>query len=200
MNANDHARRIPVVLAVLCVLSSCGGKEAGAGSGASRGASAGETPVNHRSTDGACQTPPAAGTCSVTHVTKPQCTSDAQCTAGVNGRCQQGLQDCSCAYDECGGDADCAAGQTCVCHGSAYAGTSGSACVTGGCRIDSDCGSGGHCSPAPRAAVCNGLPQYYCHTPNDACVNDSDCTSLGPDGVCTSAGGKWYCEVQAHCL
>jgi len=99
-------------------------------------------------------------------------------------------------------DTDCPAGNTCACHGSAYTGGAGNTCVPGNCRVDADCGTDGYCSPAYNTHSCGGVAGYYCHTPKDTCLDDSDCTSSqsGPQ-VCTysTAAGHWACAAQELC-
>jgi hypothetical protein len=127
---------------------------------------------------------------------------DSQCTSGTNGRCVQGgapVVSCNCTYDTCIHDTDCAKGDLCACHGSAYQGGAGNTCVQGNCRVDTDCGVGGYCSPAYDTMSCGGLLGYYCHTSSDMCINDSDCSSKGPDEVCTYLSGHWACSMQKLC-
>jgi hypothetical protein len=130
------------------------------------------------------------------------CSGDSQCTAGTNGRCVEsggGVLYCACTYDTCSGDAACPTGQTCACHGSPYD-NGGNTCVSGNCRVDSDCeGGAGYCSPAYATMGCGGLAGYYCHTPQDQCVNDGDCGSGGY--VCTYAtsSARWTCQQQLLC-
>lgn len=130
------------------------------------------------------------------------CSSDSQCTSGVDGRCVisgGGALYCSCTYDTCMHDTDCPTGQTCACHGSAYVGGDGNSCVPGNCRVDADCGAGGYCSPSFSLMGCGGLAGYYCHTPKDACINDSDCGAN--DNVCVydAAAGYWECKMALLC-
>jgi hypothetical protein len=43
---------------------------------------------------------------------------------------------------------------------------------------------------------------YYCHTPNDMCIDDSDCaTGNGLPAACTysSAHGRWECTQLGVC-
>jgi hypothetical protein len=44
---------------------------------------------------------------------------------------------------------------------------------------------------------CAGVAGFYCHTPNDRCMNDSDC----PTNDCgyDSAVGYWSCQSIALC-
>jgi hypothetical protein len=132
------------------------------------------------------------------------CTSDSACTAGSDGRCIEsggGIAYCTCTYDTCTGDSACPSDQTCACHGAPYAGGAGNTCVPGNCRVDGDCGAGGYCSPSYLEMSCGALAGYYCHTPKDQCVNDSDCTGSNGPGVCvyTATDGRWECQMQELC-
>lgn len=114
-----------------------------------------------------------------------------------------GALECSCTYATCAGDSSCPTGQTCACAGSPYTGGSDNTCVQGNCRVDADCeGGSGYCSPALNANSCGSILGYYCHTPNDQCVNDTDCqdTTMGPQ-VCTYAptDGRWECAAEGFC-
>lgn len=212
-------RELMAVLAV-AALCACGGStvgvtDAGAEGGSSPGGGfdAGGIPLQHRPSDTQCsQSPPGAG-CPFPGGT---CQTDAQCTsdAAINGRCvEPSLNTCTCTYDACAGDADCPTGQTCGCHGSPYAGSSGNACTPGNCRIDSDCGARGYCSPSPGTQCGSGpgpaLAGYYCHTAKDACVNDGDCPTLQSpsdpnDTTSQTCGysastGRWQCQPVPIC-
>jgi Cys-rich repeat protein len=132
------------------------------------------------------------------------CTRDSQCTdGGADGRCVESggpALFCSCSYDTCVKDTDCPSGQTCACHGSAYT-VGGNACVAGNCRVDSDCGAGGYCSPAYNTMSCGGLAGYYCHTPRDRCLNDSDCPGTSGPQACTyvATAAYWECQAEQLC-
>ena len=156
-------------------------------------------PIDHRPDDSQCAAPRPPGNCQSNGVGPlNSCSSDSQCVdGGANGRCLApgGPPGCFCSYDACRSDTDCAAGQACVCHGSAYAG-GGNVCMAGNCRVDSDCGNGGSCSPAHLCAAAVGVGiGYYCHTNEDQCVNDSDCSMRD---VCTwsSVDSRWECRQQ----
>jgi hypothetical protein len=128
------------------------------------------------------------------------CIMDSQCTSGADGRCVMAggpIEDCQCTYDTCMHDTDCPTGELCACHGSPYVGGDGNTCVQGNCRVDSDCGSGGYCSPSYNTMSCGGLAGYYCHTPNDTCLDDTDCGA--GDEVCTYLSGKWQCAMEELC-
>jgi hypothetical protein len=110
------------------------------------------------------------------------CSVDTDCNAGTNGRCFSpdgpGPGECSptwCSYDECTSDSTCPAGQYCDCRGSSSS-YFPNVCVGGGnCIVDSDCGPGGYCSPGAYAGYCD-QPVYFCHAPQDTCIDDSDCS------------------------
>jgi hypothetical protein len=141
------------------------------------------------------------GDCNISGTTGA-CHADSACTAGAEGRCIEttgGAVTCVCTYDQCASDASCATGQTCACHGSPYTHGQGNTCVQGNCRVDSDCGPGGYCSPADNSSSCGSLLGYYCHTPGDQCIDDSDCKSSLQ--VCTyvASAGNWECKQQGLC-
>jgi hypothetical protein len=156
-------------------------------------------PIYHRTSDSPCALPPAAGDCSFTNEPS-DCQSDGECTSGTNGRCigsMGGPAICFCTYDTCMHDTDCAADQACACHGTAYAGNAGNACVPGDCRVDTDCGAGGYCSPT---MTCDFLNGYYCHTPNDLCIDQADCTTAELP-VCdySTKDLRWECIGPTAC-
>lgn len=130
-----------------------------------------------------------------------ECTSDSDCAAtGLNGRCVNGGGPAGsyCTHDSCTVDTDCPSGETCACHGSPYTDRAGSACVPGNCRVDADCPPGGNCSPSA-ASTCRNATDvclgYYCHTPKDLCINDSDCASHQFPSACiySTSTGYWAC-------
>jgi hypothetical protein len=161
-------------------------------------------PENHRTNDSACSTVPSPGTCTLVGGF-PQCHMDAQCTSGVNGRCIQstsGALTCNCTYDTCSTDADCAPGETCVCHGTAYSNGAGNTCVAGNCRVDADC-PGFWCSPSVKPNICGGkFAGYYCHTAGDLCTNDADCPKTGPQMpycLFSTTNLRWECAPVMLC-
>ena len=147
-----------------------------------------------------------------------QCTSDSQCTSGVNGRClpltggqvalPQGVGVCT--YDECSSATPCASGNICVCGTEDGAlGRTANTCLPSNCSSDSSCGTGGYCSPTydTTCGPYDGIVGYYCHEAAneclvDECVNDKDCT--GKDGGGGNAGycawnptsSKWTCAYS----
>jgi hypothetical protein len=179
--------------------SSGSGGSSGSGSG-SGSSSGGLPPVNHRPSDSQCNTTAPPGDCTFANP-GAACHGDADCAdAGPNGRCvvPNGPPTCFCTWDRCAGDATCPTGQTCACHGSAYNGV-GNACVPGNCRLDSDCGPGGYCSPTAATNTCGALSGYYCHTPKDQCLNDSDCNSSAGLCIYSPTDGFWSCQQSGFC-
>jgi hypothetical protein len=124
-----------------------------------------------------------------------QCTTDADCRSGLNGRCVLELATSGatrlCSYDGCFDDADCPDRQVCACRASGASADANRCVVDGGCRVDADCGPGGACSPSYGQLCSFG---YFCHTPNDACVNDADCTA----STCAfdPAQKRWRCQID----
>jgi hypothetical protein len=117
------------------------------------------------------------------------CAADAHCSEGVNGRCED-LRGAVCTYDECFADSECNTGGPCACEGGFW--SDSNACLAGNCQTDADCG--GYCSPS--FGDCGdyaGVIGYYCHTPEDTCLDDADCS--GPD---TGAGYCMYRPEVAH--
>lgn len=179
-----------------------GGAAGGAGiSGAPSG-----TANNHRAEEAICAGP---GTDAAVMSTdagagpdggSPQsCTQDSdciRCPGGWPGRCEGPFSSCVC--DQCGRDEDCGASGVCACDGQTFGFSHtrrGNICVPGNCRVDADCGSGGFCSPSVdiSAGRFYGVAGYYCHTTNDQCTNDGDCSQ----GDCRYAPqvGFWVCAV-----
>jgi hypothetical protein len=121
------------------------------------------------------------------------CDADATCAAGKNGRCYTPVSGCGCApnictYDECFSDADCADGSPCECR-AAFAYEANVCVKNGNCRVDTDCGAAGYCSPS---GVSNCMTAYFCHTPDDECVDAADCSG---DRECAfdAAAKRWKC-------
>ncbi|HEX4462150.1 MAG TPA: hypothetical protein VIA18_29440 [Polyangia bacterium] len=203
--------RLQSVLVVFAALSlvGCGGSsrasaDASVDSGLASGLDLGLTstpswPVQeHRPVATAC--PALVGNGCPPGSSTMQCVTDADCTSGTAGRCNN----CICDYSTCQSDSDCSGGEACIC----YADTNtnfygGNTCSkVGNCRVDSDCGPNGACSPV--FENCIGQPHavegYYCHTAADLCNNDSDCTKIGANSYCDYAPevGHWAC-AQIDC-
>ena len=175
------------------------------------GSRTGRVPVNHRPSDAQCSMPAPPGDCAGPYPGGGGCASDSDCNeAGTSGRCINTgggpAAPCFCTYDKCLNDTGCPAGQTCACHGAPYTDSAGNACVKGNCRIDADCGAEGYCSPSSDTSICgDSLAGYYCHTPGDLCVDDSDCPGSakvagGPGCVYATTNSRWECLVVSVCL
>jgi hypothetical protein len=134
------------------------------------------------------------------------CSSDVECTQGTNGRCSgNGHDGWQCTYDGCSEDAECGAG-VCACEGGSR--SDNNVCLTGNCRVDAECGGGkGYCSPT--LGSCGNYTKavgYFCHTPQDECIDDADCEAIdagpsrGGPGYCAYAEtvGHWTCS-WSHC-
>ena len=151
------------------------------------------------------------------------CKTDADCTAGNNGRCLLNADPCRtyCSYDECITDIDCPQKQPCACRGSGSE-TAANTCIVGStCSTDADCATCNFCSlsvqptllqctpvdacmqgacdasDAATRCACVGITSeaYACHSPSDECIDDSDCP--GDGGYCSYVQEKkhWVCRV-----
>lgn len=125
----------------------------------------------------------------VNHPTPKHRVAPETCTAGAGD---------SSAPDECLVDADCSGGGVCSCAGNSfeYAHKTRNFCVLANCRSDADCSLGFLCSPSDTSSgPFYGVGGYYCHTPNDMCIVDSECTQNGMNGYCMFAPevGYWTC-------
>ncbi|MGH7285394.1 MAG: hypothetical protein ACRELY_28055 [Polyangiaceae bacterium] len=129
------------------------------------------------------------------------CAADTDCTDGNNGRCTvTGNGGPRCTYDECATSSDCSAGKSCGCGDiNPY---SYNICVASNCRTDSDCGAGGYCSPSLDFTCGTYGGEYagiYCHTAQDQCANDSDCSSgtQAASGRCSynPESSRWECAT-----
>jgi hypothetical protein len=177
----------------------CGGQTDGPGSASGQDSVAtgiGRVPEKHRAAPVACddQRPPGGGRA---FFVGSECTQDAECSAGHNGRCQDFRGTSACTYDECAVDADCSSSGPCACEGAFW--SDANACLPGNCRIDADCsGGGGYCSPTfGDCGNYSGVIAYYCHTPEDNCIDDSDCggNEMQGPGYCMYRPelGHWEC-------
>jgi hypothetical protein len=167
-----------------------------------------KVPVVHRPTAPVCTSTTRPVYNCGQHIT-PQppnvmCSLDSDCQTGADGRCTGNAHDgCTCTYDTCTSDADCAAGQLCDCRSTWRYGANGpNVCLTSNCRVDADCGAGGYCSPSldPGCGAYLGVTGWYCHTADDSCVNDSDCQGLDGGFGTPFCGyhpevGHWVCSV-----
>ena len=153
-------------------------------------------PLKHRATADACSHDRGPGDADA-QITQTECTKDADCTAGNNGRClvtKVGAHGNVCSYDTCFADSDCGS-KACHCRESA---SDANTCVGGNCRVDADCGAGGYCSPSVDFHATNfGSTGYYCHTSSDRCINDADCRNPGEQCAFDPTAQHWACSNEA---
>jgi hypothetical protein len=146
--------------------------------GTTGAAGQGETPTEHRAVAAACtpstRTPPPPDGGLTT------CTSNADCMADGGTPFTAPFTTCLhgvCSFDQCLTDADCPNGGVCGCASDYYGGNAAyhpNVCVPANCHTDADCGAGGFCSPS--RTYCGSYTGFYCHGPQDTCVNPTvDC-------------------------
>ena len=129
----------------------------------------------------------------------PSCTSLAACTDDGSANffyvsCLRG----KCSVDACLTDSDCKGGQVCACADEIGGGGAlrlGNECMTTQCQVDSDCGSGQVCSAS--VGPCGSLLGFYCHTPADECLTNSDCCGTTPLCTFQTTSGHWACQGAA---
>ena len=115
------------------------------------------------------------------------CTSDAECVEGRNGRCESDPSgtELFCSYDECLVDEDCTAGSVCVCGGD----QGRNDCVPSTCTVDDDCERGSRCVQDNFDCHTGG---FHCMSPDADCIRDDDC----PDEEGAEAGGRGDCSYN----
>jgi hypothetical protein len=134
------------------------------------------------------------------------CATDADCSAGMDGRCLPSrFYSCQCSYSDCNADSDCPTGQDCACSVTLRFtnGNGPNQCVPANCASDADCASG-FCSPSySTSSPCQYfVAGYYCHTAQDECGINSDCVV---DGIGYAACvfqpeiGHWACVLGQIC-
>jgi hypothetical protein len=174
----SNAMRAVHFVVPLCFLA-CGGSTSADPVSTDAGQTAPpRVPKVHRAAATSCPTTRDPGSASAPPEFMNKCTSDAECTAGKNGRCYGSLSANICTYDECFSDADCKAA-VCDCRNTGSLGLINK-CFPGNCRTDADCGNN-YCSPSATTlpAGCTGPTLgsygYFCHTTSDECIDDADC-------------------------
>jgi hypothetical protein len=192
---------------------------AGGTGGAASTQCAGATPINaadgsptgfERCPDGAvfraqpkaCSVTEGITACQGTETTK-SCNSDAECTDKPHGKCASvsyadfggPTTACQCAYP-CADDAECGAGNVCVCGGVIPGGYASSACAAASCAASSDCSSG-ECGVGAWQDGCGTEVFLACRAAGDACRTAAECTEPGATQCAlSSAGGPWSCLGQ----
>lgn len=187
-NLSRAWQRGPALAALAWVVGAgCGGQTNDSNAGAV-GSAVGRVPEKHRAAAVACddQRPPGGARALFQG---SECAQDTDCGAGRNGRCQDFRGISACTYDECAVDAECSSSGPCACEAAFW--SDANACLPGNCRTDADClGGSGYCSPT--FGDCGnyaGVIAYYCHAPEDTCIDDSDCTG-------DEARGSGYCMYR----
>ena len=157
-------------------------------------------PLNHRPVANPCDRERPQGTGHGNDIGFGECSLDEECVDGENGRCSQ-HRDIQCTYDACFDDSACG-GYACECEGGW--GADHNICLRqGNCLVNADCGDGGYCSPSfGDCGSYSGTVGYFCHTPQDECIDDADCGGEpgGFGNYCkfNPAVGHWTCD-DAHC-
>jgi len=197
------------VLVAAALSGACGGSVAkstaagetmlDSGSGTSSGVT--EIPDNHRPSPPTCPTQrgsdvPSWVCQSDAGCSGLACQSDSDCSSGLNGRCLELGPDPlpRCSYDECLSDSDCPTGIPCGCRPSGDSSEPNLCLTRSHCTVDADCGPGGYCSPSELGGWCG--VTYFCHTADDACVNDSDCAEGSGGCNYDASQGHWVCGDQ----
>ena len=167
-------------------------------------------PLLHRASAAACTQPRPAGT--AYPACNPygdeagpsgHCGSDQDCTAGTDGWCNCFLQGPAvadngnwCSYDGCASDSDCNGG-VCDCRESPAHVIWGTQTIClEAFRTDSDCGPTGYCSPSSQPGCgAQSWYAYFCHTPGDQCVNDTDCNQGNAYCAYEASSSRWVCST-----
>lgn len=154
-----------------------------------------EVPPFHRATAAACAptpfpywAPDSGGTC----VGKADCPSVPLAAVST---CLHG----QCSPDQCLTDADCRPNEVCSCANPIRVptGRSTNTCVPANCHVDADCGTGGYCSPT--VFPCGDTGGYYCHGPQDTCVDGSKDCGCGMVCQYTPTTGGFSCVASNPC-
>ncbi len=158
-------------------------------------------PLRHRATADACDDARSESNAGLNYPEDEMlaCRLDSDCVDGPNGRCVDSRFGPDCTYDGCFQDDECG-GQVCLC-GESSLGVN--RCLSrGDCLVDADCGPGGYCSPSfGDCGSYSGVVAFYCHTPQDECIDDSDCEGqFDFGGYCAfnPSVGRWMCS-NAEC-
>lgn len=179
MRTGHIVRLNGIVVAVVSgvLVAGCSGSAATAIDGSdSHDSATGRVPAVHRPVSIECSHTRGPGTADP-RVPKVDCSTDADCATGNNGRClvsTHGGHLNSCSYDECFSDSACGS-RVCSCR---EAPSAPNFCADANCKVDADCGAGGYCSPSVAFDRINvGIAGYWCHTSTDACTDDADCAN-----------------------
>jgi hypothetical protein len=126
-----------------------------------------------------CMNPVTAPACQGTEADR-SCDTHANCTDAPHGFCMSGRgqrgEYCGCVYP-CLNDAECAAGEACMCPGLDENGRGPSAaeCAPAECKVNADCPSG-ECGATIHFNGCSHEVSLHCREAGDACRSDAGCT------------------------
>jgi hypothetical protein len=123
------------------------------------------------------------------------CRRDADCQAKPHGHCEywNGLAGSgyACEYG-CVNDAECAAGEICLCGD-----PTGTCVAAGGCTTDADCGGTLLCVGFTEGCM---TTRFACQSFDDTCGSEFDCAGkavcVGSGCVCTKQGTKASCTPR----
>jgi hypothetical protein len=123
-----------------------------------------------------CPDPINATACEGTEMRR-SCETDAECTDKPHGFCMSGHGQagtyCGCIYP-CMSDAECGAGQACMCPILAHPEVFAAECAPAECRTNHDCPAG-ECGATYHFDGCRTQLSLQCRDTDDACRSSSDC-------------------------
>lgn len=119
---------------------------------------------------------------------KQDCRSDSECTTKPKGFCTTSSHNATCFCDYgCTEDADCPAGNICVC------GDPQGQCMPAECTSDAQCG--GLLCLRSNDTTCG--KAFACQKPTDPCTSNLDCKP--PYSACTIDKGVRSCQAPGFC-
>lgn len=89
----------------------------------------------------------------------------------------------------CAVDADCSAGQLCLC------GAQTGVCVAAACTVDADCGDGYFCRRVQTELPCGAVVHFQCELPSDTCGASVTCGVTGQRCQPSGLGGPMHCAA-----
>jgi hypothetical protein len=130
----------------------------------------------------------------------PTCKLDTDCTMAPHGRCGQYTEStfggpivaCGCVYP-CANDAECGAGQACICAGVVTAQQAWAACGAATCTTGKDCPSG-ECGISSFNNGCGVDVELACRAGTDPCRLDAQCSAAAGEKCVLGVGPTWVCS------
>jgi hypothetical protein len=186
----SSSRALPAFVALAVAIGACSGRSPGI-TGTDAGTDAGNGSGNDAGADSGgpgstClddwDAPRGGSGCVIREPTNHRPADCVPPDTGAGGAC---LVDANCADGPQGKP-----GTVCNCA------TSSCTVQPGSCRVDADCGAGGFCSPTWTSGEDVEVVAYECHTCEDQCIDDTDCTGMYPGGYCiyNQCVGYWTCS------